>query len=311
MLEVSTGGGVIVVGSVNVDLVTSVPRLPAPGETVIGDAFRQCGGGKGANQAVAAARLGARTWLVGATGADPFGELARAELVATGVDVTYLAVSSEPTGIAQILVDQHGENLIGVAPGANAQLDVRHVRDALEEIARPGWVVVANLEIPDPAVEVAAETASACGARFILNPAPARPLSRALLARCHVLTPNEHEVDVLCLAIGASTRPNALLEAGVDNVIVTRGAHGADLFRRDEVYHQPAFPAAPVDTTGAGDAFTGALAWGLAEGMDEHEALRAAAAAGALATRAIGARTALPSRGELTDFLAPGLATPS
>lgn len=292
------------VGSVNVDLVTSVAHLPRPGETVIGGAFQQGDGGKGANQAVAAARLGAPTWLVGATGDDPFGVLARTELAAAGVDLTYLAHSIEATGIAQILVGEGGENLIAVSSGANATVGASQVNGALRDILRPGWVVLVNLEVPDEAVQAAAECARQLGARFILNPAPARPVDGRVLRRCDVLTPNEHEVDVLCKAIGAPGQPEALLDTGVENLIITRGAHGASLYRRGRAVHlQPAFTIAAVDTTGAGDAFNGALAWALASGLDEEESLRIAAGAGALSTRALGARNGLPTRSELMSLL--------
>ena len=307
----TSGIGVVVVGSVNIDLVTSVAHLPGPGETVIGGTFQQGGGGKGANQAVAAARLGARTWLVGATGNDPFGEFARTELATAGVDLTYLAHSSEATGIAQILVGQDGENLIAVASGANATVGASQVEEALRTILQPGWVVLANLEVPDEAVEAAASCARQLGARFLLNPAPARPLSDRVLHLCHVLTPNEHEVDVLCSAILAPGQPAALLGLGIDNVIVTRGARGASLYRRGRPVHvQPAFAVAAVDTTGAGDAFNGALAWAFASGFDVEESLRVAAAAGALSTRELGARNGPPTQSELMSFLAgQGLAT--
>ena len=302
----ATGGiGVVVVGSVNIDLVTRVAHLPGPGETVIGGAFHQGGGGKGANQAVAAARLGARTWLVGATGNDLFGELARTELTTAGVDLTYLSHSTEATGIAQILVGERGENLIAVSSGANSTVGASQVDEALRTILRPGWVVLANLEVPDEAVKAAAACARQLGARFLLNPAPARPLGDGLLQLCHVLTPNELEVDILCAAIRAPGQPAALLGAGIDNLVVTRGARGASLYRRGRpVYVQPAFAVDAVDTTGAGDAFNGALAWALASGFDVEESLRVAAAAGALSTREVGARNGPPTRSELMSFLA-------
>lgn len=299
------------VGSVNIDLVTSVPRLPRPGETVIGGTFHQGGGGKGANQAVAAARLGAMTWLVGATGDDPFGELARTELAAAGVDVTHLARSIEATGIAQILVGEGGENLIAVSSGANATVGASQVSRALMDLLQPGWVVLANLEVPDEAVEAAAVCARQLGARFLLNPAPARPIDDRIFRLCDILTPNEHEVDVLCAAIGAPGQPEALLGTGIENLVVTRGARGASLYRRGQpVHEQPAFAMEAVDTTGAGDAFNGALAWALAGGSDEVESLRIAAAAGALSTRALGARNGPPTQSELLWLLpARGLTT--
>lgn len=297
--------GVIVVGSVNVDFVTAVPRLPRPGETILGGVFTESGGGKGANQAIAAARLGAPTWLIGATGDDRYGERARAELAAAGVETTFLARRSVPTGIAQILVDAQGENMIAVASGANATVDPPLVREAFSRLLAPGWVVLANLEVPDAAVATAATLATHAGATFILNPAPARPLDPTLLARCTILTPNESELERLCDGSDAAECVASLLAAGVKCVIVTRGAHGADLYRQDgSVVHQPAFQVEAVDSTGAGDAFNGALAWALAAGECVEQALRLAAATGALATRAVGARASLPNAAELAAFLA-------
>jgi ribokinase len=295
--------GVVVVGSVNTDMITTVPRLPKPGETVLGGQFRQAGGGKGANQAIAAARLGAPTWLVGATGDDVFGAAARAELSAEGVDLTFLAVASEPTGIAQILIGEDGENMIAVASGANASITGQRVGEAVLSLAQPGWVVLANLEVPDGAVQAAAEAAAECGASFILNPAPARRLPRDLFALCDVLTPNEHEVEHLCRSMGIALGPEALLALGVPSVIVTLGPAGAALYRGGSMSRQSPPTVVPVDTTGAGDAFNGALAWAMTEGMGVEDALRVAVTAGALNTQAVGARSALPSFGEVMVLL--------
>jgi ribokinase len=293
-------GRVVVVGSVNVDLVVRLPRLPGPGETVSGGTFERTHGGKGANQAVAAARLGAETWLVGATGDDDLGRDAREVLRADGVDVTFVRASPEPTGVAAILVDASGENLIGVALGANAEVRASDVASAVRAVAEPESVVLAVLEVPDDAVVAAAEAARERGCRFLLNPAPARPLPRDLLASCDVVTPNEHEVHAL--GFGSI---DGLLAAGAGAVVLTRGHEGADVYRpgADRV-HVPAFPAVVVDTTGAGDAFSGALAWSLSEGMSLEEAAVRACAAGALATSAPGARGRLPTLAALERLLA-------
>ncbi len=286
---------VVVVGSVNVDLVVQVPKLPSPGETVIGGVFRITHGGKGANQAVAAARLGAQTHMVGAVGNDSFADQAREALVGEGVDVSWLVTKEGPTGVAEIMVDTKGENLIAVASGANALLSAADVRAALEALLRPGAAVLSNLEVPDEAVMAAAEAAKERGCLFVLNPAPARPLPRRLLELCDVLTPNEHEAYALGLP-----SPEGLLEAGVGAVVVTRGAQGADLLMRGRPpVHQEAFRVQVVDTTGAGDAFTGTLAWALAEGRPMEEALALASAAGALATTKVGARAGMASREEV------------
>ena len=290
---------VVVVGSANMDLVMRVPHLPAPGETVIGGRFSEAPGGKGANQAAAAARLGARTWFVGAIGDDDLGRRTREDLEGAGVDCSLLAVSTEPTGVAQIWLDEHGENAIAVASGANATLDASAVETALASIEAGGAVVLASLEIPDAASEAAARGAAERGWRFVLNPAPARPLSDELLSRTSVLTPNESEASVL---VGEGA-----LEDRVDAVVVTLGARGAEIRRRGETpVAQAAFSVDVVDTTGAGDAFSATIAWALAEGRSLEEAVRDAAAAGALATREVGARASLPDVAELEAFVARG-----
>lgn len=292
---------VIVVGSVNTDLIVKVPRLPGPGETVIGGTFHRAQGGKGANQAAAAARLGAATWLVAAVGNDAFGREALADLEAIGVDLSYVQTGDEPTGVAQIIVDGRGENLIAVASGANAELSVEWVADAIAALARDGAVVLANLEVPDDAVAKAAKAAHGGGCIFVLNPAPARALPADLLARCDVLTPNEHEVGEL----GYGTIGELLTE-GAQAIVVTKGARGADLHRPGlAVVHQEAFPVDVVDTTGAGDAFSATLAWALAKGRGLEQAVRLGAAGAALATRGLGARASLAHGAEL-ERLASG-----
>jgi ribokinase len=290
-------GNVVVVGSVNVDMVFRVPRLPAPGETVTRGSFSRGPGGKGGNQAAAAARLGARTWFVGLVGDDELGAEARQDLDTAGVDVSLVGTGSGHTGVAGIFVDERGENMIAVASGANAEVDGVAVAEALARIDAGSAVVLANLEIPDGAVASAAQGAGDRGWRFVLNPAPARPVPDEVLARCDVVVPNEGEAAKLGGADG-------ILEAGARAVVVTRGPAGADLHRPDRsVHHQPAFDLDVLDTTGAGDAFCGTLAWALAEGRELEEAVRLAAAAGALASRAEGARGGLPTPGELQQVL--------
>lgn len=293
-----TPPSVIVVGSVNMDLVVSVATLPRPGETVVGGTFAKRLGGKGANQAAAAARLGARVWLVGLTGDDDFGREARDDLEARGVDISALGRSSAPTGVASILVDDDGRNLIAVASGANHALTGPEVAARLSGLRTEEAVLLANLEVPDEAIAATAEHASARGWRFVLNPAPARPLPEGLLSRCDVLTPNGAEADALG-SVGE------LLSMGVGAVVVTLGADGALVYRGDgSTVHQPTISVDVVDTTGAGDAFNGALAWSLASGHDLEDAVRWATAAGALACRALGARASLPDRAELERAVA-------
>ena len=283
---------VIVIGSANVDLVVAVRDLPAPGETVSGGRFTRTLGGKGANQAAAAAALGARTWLVGMTGKDEHGDLIRADLAARGVDLSGVGNGLSPTGVAQIVVDQNGENQIAVAPGANDELTPDAARSHVKRLAEAGSIVLAVLEVPVQSVLAAAEAARARGCRFLLNPAPATVLPLELLKLCDVVTPNDRELKIL--------GQRELFRSGVGAVVVTRGARGVDLLRKDGVeHHQDAFPVEVVDTTGAGDAFNGALAWGLADGRSIEEAVALGAAAGALATRALGARAALPDREEV------------
>jgi ribokinase len=290
---------VIVVGSINVDLFTYVDRLPRPGETVSGGTFSRAHGGKGANQAVAAARLGAHAVLVGMIGDDDLGESALSELGGDGVDIGEVRTGETHTGVAQILVDASGENLIAVALGANHELTGPMVEESLSRVEADDAVVCTVLEIPEDAVLSAARMASKRGWRFVLNPAPALEVSRELLAHCHVLTPNEHEVSML----GVNSSED-LLAAGAEALVVTRGAAGADVLRPGSpMHHQPAREVNAVDTTGAGDAFSGALAWALAEDEDLERAVEIATVAGALSTLHPGARAGMPTRAELEAAL--------
>ncbi len=291
-------GRVFVVGSVNADLLVRLPHLPSPGETVLGGHITRAPGGKGANQAVAAARLGVPTSLVAAVGTDDEGERSLADLRASGVDVTGVVQVDEPTGVGIVLVAEDGENAIAVASGANERLAGDVVHRQLGQLTADD-VVVANLEVSDAAVAAAAAESAARGARFVLNPAPARQLSRGLLARTDVLTPNRVEVRELGFA-----GPAELLATGLAGLVVTLGADGADLYRAGHrVVHQAPFVATVVDTTGAGDAFTAGLAAALASGEPLEVAIRWAAAVGAMATRALGARAAYPGGDELADML--------
>ena len=296
------GARVIVVGSVNIDLIVSVEALPGPGETVIGGTFGRAPGGKGANQAAAAATLGAETALVGMTGDDDFGRTARDDLAQLGVDLSRVGTGGNPTGVALIMVDEGGENLIAVASGANEELDAHSVVEAINALAGDRTVVLANLEVPDEAVLAAASTAQALGCSFVLNPAPARRLGWEMLRWCDVLTPNEHEASML-----GWPSVDDLIEQGVKAVVVTRGREGASLYRPNAPrYDQPAFEVRAVDTTGAGDAFSAALAWAIAQGRPIEEGVRVACGAGALATRKVGARASLPNVGELEEFVSSG-----
>jgi ribokinase len=282
---------VVVVGAVNADMVVAVERLPAPGETVTGGRFARHGGGKGANQAVAAARLGADVRLVAAVGDDDLGADAVAALAAEGVDVGGVARrEGVPTGVALICVDASGENLIAVASGANATLDGDAVRHALARDDRdaPAEVVLLGNEVPEEAVVAAC----AAGGRVILNPAPARPIPEEVLAAAPLLTPNAAEARALG---GAET----LAERTGAPVLVTLGPDGVDAVEPGSTRRFPAPAVVAVDTTGAGDAFNGALAAELAAGRPLDDAVRTAIAAAALSTRARGAREGMPTREEL------------
>ena len=316
---------VIVVGSVNIDLVVAGERLPAHGETVTGGTFREHHGGKGGNQAVAAARLGVATAFVGAVGDDAFGERARAALAVDGVDLTELATLGDAaTGVALILVDVRGENLISVAGGANLMLTPAGVRDSLGRLGvGPGDVVLVGHEIPTGAAREALRVASAAGATAILNPAPAGGLDRSALAEADIVTPNRGELGTLVAEdsrrIGrpayTADRPDqdarSLLDANAEGpgvrqaVVVTLGSAGALLVpRRETSLHVPAPAVAAVDTVGAGDAFNGALAAGLATGLSLGEAVRRAVVAASLATTRAGAREGMPTAAELQGELA-------
>jgi ribokinase len=294
-----SAGRVLVIGSVNVDLVVSVARLPAPGETVTGGRLARHGGGKSANQAVAAARLGAAVELVAAVGDDDLGAEALAELEREGVGVARVARSARtPTGVALIVVDDAGENQIAVASGANAELG----RDAVEPApaAAAPAVVLLGLEVPDAAVRAGALAGAAAGARLVLNPAPARPLEDAVLDLGPILTPNAAEARALTGAPDAEAAARALVERTGAPVVVTLGADGALVAEPGGAAERiAALEVDVVDTTGAGDAFNGALAAELAAGAPLGGAARLAVTAAGLSCRAAGARAGMPRREDL------------
>ena len=320
-------GRVIVVGSVNVDLVVSGERLPTPGETVSGGRFARHHGGKGGNQAVAAARLGAPTAFVGAVGDDPFGEDARAALAAEAIELDSLVtLSGTATGVALILVDARGENLISVAGGANLALTPAHVRAALERLAAgPGDVVLVGHEVTTAAAREALRIATAAGATTILNPAPADGLERTVFGLADVITPNRGELARLAAAegrrVGRSVadaghpersartllEPNAEGDGVRRAALVTLGAAGAVLVPRTGDALDVAAPrVVAVDTVGAGDTLNGALAAGLAAGLPLDDAVRRAVAAASLATTRHGAREGMPTTAELAAFETTG-----
>jgi ribokinase len=281
-------GDVFVIGSINVDLVVRAETLPGPGETVTGGTFERHGGGKSANQAVAAARAGAVVRMIGAVGDDELGEEAVAQLAAEGIDVSGVARMEAPTGVALIAVDAAGENQIAVASGANAELSAEHVSGALEGAA--GGVALLGLEVPDAAVLAGARAARGAGLTVVVNPAPARPLGGELLSLGPILTPNGGEAAALSGEDDAEAAARALAEQTGAPVVVTVGADGALLVTGDAVERIPAPAVEAVDTTGAGDAFNGALAAALAGGAPLAEAVRDAVATAAESVRRPGAR---------------------
>lgn len=296
-------GRVIVVGSVNGDYVVRVAQLPRPGETVTGGRLATTPGGKGANQAHAAARLGAAVTFIGAVGKDTTGEDERAAMQADGIDTSGLAECDAPSGIAMILVDSAGENMIAVAPGANDLITAQTVTGRLDGALDRASVVLASLEVPVAAVGAAASAAAAAGATMIVNPAPAQPLPQTLLPGL-VLTPNEGEIRRMVPAADEQAAVATLLEAGARAVVITRGSRGATLLRAGTA---PVHRAAPrvevVDTVGAGDAFNGALAAAVADGLSLDDGLARAVAAGAAACTGEGARSALPTAAEVAALL--------
>ncbi|MFE5539531.1 ribokinase [Streptomyces sp. NPDC056492] len=295
---------IAVLGSTNMDLVAYVPRAPRLGETVTGRAFRTVPGGKGANQAVAAARSGGEVVMIGAVGTDEFGVRLRSALTAAGVETAALRTVEGASGTAHITVDDEGANSIVVIPGANGSVTGLEAGDA----ARIGAVdlLLLQLELPMEAVLAGAAAARAQGVRTVLTPAPARPLPRELLELVDVLVPNEHEAAALTGFTDPPAAAEALLRE-VPEVVLTLGAAGVLYAARGrEPLSVPALPVRAVDTTAAGDTFVGALAVALGEGRPMPEALRWASAAAALSVQRPGAQDSMPSRTETDAFAASG-----
>lgn len=301
---------VCVVGSINVDLVVRAAQLPRPGETLPGRDFQVLFGGKGANQAVAAARLGARTAFVGRVGGDAFGEQALENLRREGIDTLAVGVddASRPTGVAFIAVDDAGANSIVVVAGANGGLTSDAVLAASSVISSAD-VVLCQLEVPLEATRAMLAVARSAGAVSIFNPAPAVPFPDDVLALADLCVPNETEASALTglevtTADQACAAANALRRRGARTVLVTLGAQGVVVVDGEGSLHLPAVPVEVVDSTGAGDAFIGALAVFLAEGLPLGSAARRACAAAALSVTRAGAQAALPSRAVLDAFVA-------
>jgi ribokinase len=301
----------VVVGSSNMDLVVRSPRIPVLGETILGSDFLMVPGGKGANQAVAIAKLGAHAIFVARLGDDVFGHKSLENFQKEHVDTRFVTLTpGVPSGVALITVDAAGNNAIVVAPGANAQLSPDDVYWAQSEIAAAG-AVVAQLEVPLATVQCAAELARHTGVMFVLNPAPAQKLPPALLAMTSVLTPNEVEAEILTgIKVvdpeSACAAADLLLESGVKSVIVTMGAKGFLLAEGSRREHIAAEKVNAVDTTAAGDAFTGSLAVGLGQGHSLYDSALFANRAAALSVMRMGAQPSMPTMEEVCDFIPTG-----
>lgn len=300
---------ILVIGSSNMDLVVQVPRCPAAGETLFGSSFTTNYGGKGANQAVAVARIGSGVTFMTKLGNDTFGQQMRQHFSEEGMDLTHILTDAEsPTGTALITVEDKGENRIIVIPGANVRLTENDVESLSAEINSCRFVLT-QLEIPLPTVLHIAEMTSAAGKQLILNPAPARPLPNSLLQKVFLITPNETEAEILTgirVSDVESARRAALWfrEKGVQQIVITIGSQGAFVFTDDFQGMVPAYKVKAIDTTAAGDVFNGALTVALSEGKTTADAARFGCAASALAVMRPGAQSSIPTRTEIDAFLA-------
>ena len=298
---------IVVVGSSNIDLVASVDRLPSRGETVLGYRFAQSFGGKGANQAVAAARAGANVAFLSKLGEDANGLLIEQHLAAQGLSRPVLLRDDEaPTGVAMILVDRAGENQSAVVSGSNGRLSPTDVRQHRALIAG-ARVLLVQLEIPLETVFEALRLGRECGLTTMLNPAPAAQLSSDLLRLIDILTPNETEAQALTSSADPAEAARILTDRGVGIVVVTCGANGAFLTTGNDVTHIPGFLVETIDSTGAGDAFNGALACAVAEGVPIKSAIERANAAGALATTGRGAQESMPTKDDIEELCRSGI----
>jgi len=299
------GKGILVIGSLNMDLVVKSRRMPGPGETLIGSGFRTVPGGKGANQAVACARLGAKTFMLGSVGRDDFGAALVSNLKKSGVQTRYvLRDGRESSGIAVIIVDATGQNSIVVASGANARVTPRDV-ERLGSLWNSVGFLLMQLEIPIETVDCALRLARRKGVTTILDAGPARPIPAGLVKKVDILSPNEHETATI---LGSRVKDHdvaakKLLRMGAKAVVLKLGAAGCLVARPGESVRLPAFKVKAVDTTAAGDAFTGALAVALSEGQCLFNATKFANAAGALACTKFGAQPSMPTRAEVDRFL--------
>jgi ribokinase len=298
---------IVVVGSANMDMVVKADRLPVKGETVLGGDFVTVPGGKGANQAVAAAKLGGQVTFVARLGTDLFGDQLINNFYEVGIDTRFIVRDSKhPSGVALIFVDSNGDNMIAVAPGANDRLSEEDILKAESAIASAD-ILLTELEIPINTVKYAVKTAKKHNVQVILNPAPARELDKEILADVDILTPNESELEFLTAGkvsaeYSIERAANMLVRDGVKNVVVTLGNKGSLIVNEDQSRMIPTQEVRVVDTTAASDAFNGALAFVLASGKDLENAVRFANCVGALTTTKLGAQLSLPTMSELREF---------
>ena len=299
---------IVVLGSINMDLVAATHRIPGPGETVIGTEFRTTHGGKGANQAVAACRLGAKVTMVGRVGSDPFGTELVDNLAGTGVDIEHVHTDpSTPSGVAIILLDEHQQNFIIGVYGANMQLDDREL-DAVRTELSDADVLMIQMETPVELSLKAAAIAKDFGVRVVMDPAPPSRLSQSSYRLAGIVTPNQSEAEVLTGVVvteptSAKTAARALVDLGAKVAIVKIGELGVVYATNDRVEHIPAYTVDSIDTVGAGDVFAGGVAVALAEGETVGDAVRFGAAAGAIAVTKIGAQDSMPYRAEVDDLV--------
>ncbi len=294
---------ILVIGSSNTDMTVKCAHLPAPGETVMGGSFITGPGGKGANQAVAAARLGGDVSFVCKVGRDGFGDCALKGYESEGIDVAHVLRSDQPSGVALILVDEKAENSIAVAPGANSDLTVADIESVADEI-RSADILLLQLEIPVESVLRAAQIAAEAGVYVILNPAPACRIPEEIYPCLSLLSPNQTEISSMTGidaedASSARDAVRALLDKGVKNVIITMGSKGSTVYSNGQFTHISAMKVDAVDTTAAGDTFCGALAVGLSEGLSLEKSAVFATKASALAVQKMGAQSSIPYRKEI------------
>jgi ribokinase len=303
---------IVVIGSLNMDVVAVAPRIPVPGETIIGDNYFTAPGGKGANQAYAAAKLGGNVAMLGRLGSDDFGRQMRQNLAGAGCDVSGLKSVDGASGVALINVAASGQNSIIVVPGANARLSAADVEAELAQLDDIGLVLL-QLETPLPTVLAAAREVRRRGGTLILDPAPApaSPLPAELLGLADILTPNETEASILAglppgrLDVSQAEAVARKLQAiGASAVIMKLGDQGCVLVEKDRAIAIPAIPVTAIDTTAAGDVFNAGLAVGLSEGMNLEQACRFAVQASAISVTRLGAQPAAPSRDEVMEFAA-------